>query len=90
MEPGEATAIEPAPSIAEEITALDMRRAGLLEDARSRIEGILGELSALCRLVGPLTRDDIPEGVLRRRRTKKPMRAPRAKKKTEEAANAGA
>lgn len=90
MEPGEATAIEPAPSIAEEIAALDTRRAGLLEDARSRIEGILGELSALCRLVGPLTRDDIPEGVLRRRRTKKPMRAPRAKKKTEEAANAGA
>ncbi len=79
-----------SPSIADEIASVDARRKDLLFMASARVKVLLDELAALCRVVGPVTREELPAGILRRRSTKEPARAPRAKKKTEEAANAGA
>lgn len=71
-----------SPSIADEIASVDARRKDLLFMASARVKVLLDELAALCRVVGPLTRDEIPDGVIRRRKSKKstkPVKAQRAK-----------
>lgn len=81
----------PVPSITSEIESLKQRQETLFSAARERRLAILVELRDLCVYLGPLTRDDLPEGVLRRRRPRKGAKGkagarPRATKGSKEKA----
>ena len=72
------------PSVVSQITALRHRQDELFATARERRADLLAELGSLCTLLGPLTRDEIPDGVIRRRKAKKGTKPARAQKaKTE-------
>jgi hypothetical protein len=73
-------------SIVAQITSLRQQQDSLFAEARERRADLLAELATLCGLLGPLTRDDVPAGVLRRRPRRAAKAAPRARKpKVEEA-----
>lgn len=61
----------PELSIVSQITTLRQKQESLFAAARERRADILAELAGLCVLLGALTRDEVPDGVLKRRRAKK-------------------
>ena len=70
-------------SILSQLTDIEKTREELIRAARSRQDDILAELAGLCapNLLGPLTRSEIPDGVLRKReRTAKVKPAAKARK----------
>ena len=54
-------------SIVSQITELRQKQETLLAEAREERLDLLARLAGLCALLGPLTRDELPAGVLKRR-----------------------
>lgn len=61
-------------SILSKLTDIEKTREALISQARTRQDEILAELAGLCspKLLGPLTRAKIPDGILKRRERKAP------------------
>lgn len=74
------------PSVVSQITALRHRQDELFATARERRADLLAELGSLCGLLGALTRDEIPDGVLKRRRKAKAAKKAAPRKPKSEAA----
>lgn len=71
-------------SIVSQVADLRQKQEALFAVAKERRADVLAELAGLCSLLGPLTRDEIPDGVIRRRKAKKGTKPARAQKaKTE-------
>lgn len=69
-------------SILSQLTDLKAKQSALMLEAKERRTDILSELAGLCATLGPLTRSEMPDGVLRRRERKaaaKPAKARKAK-----------
>jgi len=70
---------------------LRQRQAELFAQATEERGALIARLGSLCGLLGPITRSDLPDGVLRRRHRKapqKPATRRRGKGKAEAAAPA--
>lgn len=69
-------------STVSKITALKQQQAELLAAAKEERADLLASLSGLCALLGPLTRAELPDGILKRRERKAAkvvkMRKPKA------------
>lgn len=65
-----------------EITALKQEQARLMAQAKEERADLLASLAGLCALLGPLTRAELPDGILKRRERKAPkvvkVRKPKA------------
>ena len=60
-------------NITARMAELKQQEAALMAEAHDRRAALLDELAGLCSTLGPLTRSEIPDGVLKRReRTTKP------------------
>lgn len=60
-------------SILSQITDLKAKQAALVAQATEERADLIAQLAGLCSLLGPLTRDELPDGILKRReRTTKP------------------
>ena len=71
----------PEQSILSQLTDLKAKQSALMAEAAERRADILSELAGLCATLGPLTRSEIPDGVLRKReRTAKVKPAAKARK----------
>ena len=69
-------------SIVSQITELKQQQEALVAKANEERADVLATLAGLCKLLGPLTRAELPDGVLRRRERKpakvaKPRKAPK-------------
>ena len=71
--------------IASQLSTLDAQRADLLASAKVEREDLLDKLATLCRLLGPLARKELPDGILRTRE-RKAAKAPRVREPKAEAA----
>jgi hypothetical protein len=73
-------------SIVSQITELRQQQEALLSAAREERIDLLSKLAGLCALLGPLTRAELPDGVLRRRERKaaKVVKVRKVKAATEE------
>lgn len=79
---------ETQPSIVSRITELKQAEAALRAEAEVRRDDILAELAGLCGTLGPLTRAQIPEGIIRKREPRAKnvaSKSPRKKGKPEAA-----
>lgn len=54
-------------SILSQLTDLKAKQSALMAEAKERRADILSELAGLCATLGPLTRSEIPDGILKRR-----------------------
>jgi hypothetical protein len=74
-------------SIVSQITDLKQKQDALMATAREEREELLSRLAGLCHLLGPLTREQMPDGVLKRNRARKAAKVVKTKKaKGEDAA----
>lgn len=73
-------------SILSQITDLKAKQATLVAQANEERADLLAKLAGLCALLGPLTRAELPDGILKRRERKavKVAKARKAKGATEE------
>jgi len=68
-------------SILSQLADLKAKESALILEAQLHRADILSELAGLCATLGPLTRSEIPDGVLRKReRTAKPKPASKTRK----------
>ena len=72
-------------SIVTQITELKQQQDALVAKAQEERADVLASLAGLCRLLGPLTRAEFPDGVLRRRAPRKVKAAPKPRKPKAEA-----
>ncbi len=73
-------------STVSKITALRQQQEALLAAAKEERADLLASLAGLCALLGPLTRAEIPDGVIKRRERKVAKVAKIRKAKAPEAA----
>lgn len=68
-------------SILSQITDLKAKQAALVAQANEERADLLASLAGLCALLGPLTRAELPDGILKRRERKvaKVVKARKAK-----------
>jgi hypothetical protein len=57
-------------SILSQITDLKAKQAALVAQANEERADLLAKLAGLCSLLGPLTRAELPDGILKRRERK--------------------
>mgnify|MGYP003598265934 CR=1 FL=1 len=72
-------------STVSQITALRQQQETLLAQAREERLDTLATLAAQCHLLGPLTRAEFPEGVLRKRFARKAAKVAKPRKPKAEA-----